>query len=402
MTFDTDTINNIKFTQGFRGYDTAEVDEFLDDMIREIEKLNNTIKNLKEEVAKEKRKNQLNQQEIDRLTEINEELSANAPVGRTEAEEQKPEPPKQEEPQPVKIKKPTSLEDIKGTPEYEDMKQILTDTLLSAQQHAEKLVKDANTRAVRLVEEGERRAQDRVVALNVEIVENQRKLNALKGMVSEAKQRFKRDFQNQISALDSIDVGEKAEVTESMHTSDIKVKIADSPEVEKPEAKQEVIIEPENVTINTEKQKMPTLDEMADEKQKQEEKKIEEHTNESEEKPEVSTFDFSAIKKSLSTRTDTNPVPEEKLTAKEETSVQQSAPTEFSSEEKVEEENKQYIEVALSAYNDNKHHNTDYPNTQKNIKINEEDEEGGIYQPENRSVLSSVIEEILNNRRNDD
>ena len=60
MTFDTDTINNIKFNQVFRGYDTAEVDEFLDDMISQsIEKLNNTIKNLKEDVAKEKRKNQL-------------------------------------------------------------------------------------------------------------------------------------------------------------------------------------------------------------------------------------------------------------------------------------------------------------------------------------------------------
>lgn len=29
-----DTVNNVKFTQGFHGYDTAQVDEFLDDIIK--------------------------------------------------------------------------------------------------------------------------------------------------------------------------------------------------------------------------------------------------------------------------------------------------------------------------------------------------------------------------------
>ena len=384
MTFDTDAINNIKFTQGFRGYDTAEVDEFLDDMIREIEKLNNTIKSLKEEVAKEKRKNQLNQQEIDRLTQMNEALStekASVPIAAPK--------PVEEEPKPIKIKKPTSMEDIKGTPEYEEMKQILTDTLLSAQQHAEKLVKDAQERAGKLIEEGERKAQDRVVALNVEIVENQEKLNAITAMVLDAKQRFKRKFQDQIAALDSIVVSDEKEKEDEPQKYYVEEKIK-APEPE-PVPVVKSPVEPEGFSF----------EEVINEKveTKQEEKKSYISGD-----PEVNTFDFAAVKKSFAK--DTSEAPKENIETPKPISpkITPSQPNSVSFENTDDEEddNQQYIELALSAYNDNKHHNSDYPNAPSNIKINEDDDNGGIYQPENRSVLSSVIEEILNNKRNDD
>lgn len=401
MTFDTDAINNIKFTQGFRGYDTAEVDEFLDDMIREIEKLNNNIKNLKDEVSKEKRKNQLSQQEIERLTEMNETLSAAASAAPPV--EDKPEKSVEEkvetkpiEEEPAVAKKPASMEDIKGTPEYEEMKQILTDTLLSAQQHAEKLVKDAQDRSLRMIEDGERKANDRIVALNVEIKENQNKLNAITAMVKDAKQRFKRNFLDQIAALESIDVGEE--------------EVAEEETIMVPEAKQEPVapgIEVESIPSP----EMPSLDDMITEKVeevKQEEIKKEEVAPEIKEEPAVnftseqktepkpsdssiSTFDFASLKKSLSETSDVVAEPAKK---------QPEMPT-FDTKSNEEDENQQYIELALSTYNDNKHHNTDYPNQVNNIKINDDDDDGGIYQPENRSVLSSVIEEILNNKKND-
>ncbi len=384
MTFDTDAINNIKFTQGFRGYDTAEVDEFLDDMIREIEKLNGTIKNLKDELSKEKRKNQLSQQEIDRLTQMNESLSAAASGAPVEKEpEEKPAPAVEEEPKPLKIKKPASMEDIKGTPEYEEMKQILTDTLLSAQQHAEKLVKDAKERANKTIEEGERMAQDRVVALKAEIREHESKLDAVTSMVQEAKQRFKKNFQDQIVALDNIVTGKKdknlADEIGALSSED-----------------NSFTVEPEEDLIS--KPELPSLDDIISERV--EEKKIEAKKEAETEEREVSAFDFASIKKSMS-RENEVPAAEEKKT--EEPAIrnqQESVSASKASAE--EEENKQYIEIALSAYNDNKHHNTEYPNASSDIKINEDDDEGGIYQPENRSVLSSVIEEILNNKRNDD
>jgi len=390
MTFDTDAINNIKFTQGFRGYDTAEVDEFLDDMIREIEKLNNTIKNLKEDVAKEKRKCQLNQQEIDRLTEMNESLSVAAEsVMNTPVE---PPKPRQEELQPVIVKKPSSMEDIKGTPEYEEMKQILTDTLLSAQQHAEKLVKDAQSRANKLVEDGERKAKDRVIELNVEIDESQNKLKTIKEIVSDVKQRYKRDFQNQIAALDSIKVFD--EVVEEDKIEEI----ISEEKIVQPEPKEQVIA----------KHELPPVDDLVSNEEPVEEPIIEEKVEEQENTPEVkeaevNTFDFAAVKKSFASEEPVKQAePEPEVKSEPEAVQAQPNTTQFDGSANVEDENQQYIELALSAYNDNKHHNTDYPNPPSNIKIDEDDEEGGIYQPENRSVLSSVIEEILNNKRNED
>ncbi len=63
-------------------------------------------------------------------------------------------------------------------------------------------------------------------------------------------------------------------------------------------------------------------------------------------------------------------------------------------------DNQQYIELALSKYNDNKVHNKKYPNTNAdNIVINNDDDDTGIFQPEDRSILSSVIEDILNNKK---
>ena len=384
MTFDTDAINNIKFGQGFRGYDTAEVDEFLDDMIREIEKLNATIKNLKDELSKEKRKNQLSQQEIDRLTQINESL-ANATDNAPAAEEIDVKPiVEEEEPKPIKIKKPASMEDIKGTPEYEEMKQILTDTLLSAHQHAEKLVKDAKERANKMIEDGERKAQDRVVVLKTEIREQETKLDELTTLVQSAKERFKRNFQDQITALDNIVTGKKSnEIPAEVKIGELALE-------------EDTFDEPEETLIA--KPQLPSLDDIITEKV--EEKKEEARKEEITEDREVSTFDFAAIKKSLS-RDNEMPSQEEKKPAEPFASNQfkSVSPANIPDEE---EENKQYIEIALSAYNDNKHHNTDYPDTPSDIKISEDDEEGGIYQPENRSVLSSVIEEILNNKRNDD
>lgn len=410
MTFDTDAINNIKFTQGFRGYDTAEVDEFLDDMIREIEKLNNNIKNLKDEVSKEKRKNQLNLQEIDRLTELNEKLSTTQNESHLAVEEPKPVVEKVEEaPKPVEepviAQKATSIEDIKGTPEYEEMKQILTDTLLSAQQHAEKLVKDAQDRSVKLIEEGERKANDRIVALNVEIQENQDKLGTITAMVMDAKQRFKRNFQDQITALESIIVGD--EETKEELANDFEPEEVIKEEVKSVEVKEEMPAH-----------EMPSLDDLIAEKVeevKQEEMKQEAAQEQSAHaKPAepavqpaaqdtpaqgdgVSTFDFASLKKSLAESQDIVPEP-----PKKEFEDKQPEIPDFDTKSNEEDENQQYIELALSTYNDNKHHNTDYPNQVNKIKINEDDDEGGIYQPENRSVLSSVIEEILNNKKNED
>jgi len=387
MTFDTDAINNIKFTQGFRGYDTAEVDEFLDDMIREIEKLNNTIKSLKDELAKEKRKNQLSQQEIDRLTEINEKLAAGAAAEPAPVVEEKPAPVVEvkpavvEEPVPIKIKKPASMEDIKGTPEYEEMKQILTDTLLSAQQHAEKLVKDAQERANKMIEEGERKAQDRVVALKAEISEKQGKLSTLVFMVEEAKKKFKKNFEDQIASILTIDTSE-------FKQEEVNINIPDYFEAETIEE------EPEEATIAM--ADLPPLDDMIPDVEEKEEPvlKVEEPAAKPKEDNEVNPFDFSAIKRSLSQTTEKEAEPAPVAAPEEKPAPEIPAETE--------DDNQQYIEVALSAYNDNKHHNADYPNTSNNIKINDDDEEGGIYQPENRSVLSSVIEEILNNKRKDD
>ncbi|MEX1377635.1 MAG: DivIVA domain-containing protein [Eubacteriales bacterium] len=405
MTFDTDTINNIKFNQVFRGYDTAEVDEFLDDMIRSIEKLNNTIKNLKEDVAKEKRKNQLNQQEIDRLNEINESLSATAAAAVQEpAKIVEVQAPRIEPEVKAEAKKPMSIDDIKGTPEYEEMKQMLTDTLLNAQHHAEKLVKDAQERANTVIEESERKAQDRIVSLNAEINENQNRLEAIKNMVRDAKQRFIKNFKDQITALDSIDVADAAEVD----LSEMAENIAPEPQI-KFETSEEVIFSAE----------LPPLDDFVDDYETQEEEPAPVAEDEKEEPvpveekakpselPGINTFDFAAVKKSL--QKETTPL-EAELEIKEtvapfeemppETPIAPPEKAETSSNE--EDENQQYIELALSAYNDNKHHNSDYPNTSAgNLKINEDDDDGGIYQPENRSVLSSVIEEILNNKKND-
>ena len=379
MTFDTDAINNIKFTQGFRGYDTAEVDEFLDDMIREIEKLNNTIKNLKDELSKEKRKNQLNQQEIDRLTQMNESLSVSS---ETVAEKIIEEPVIKEEKEPVKLGKITSMEDIKGTREYEEMKQILTDTLFSAQQHAEKLVKDAKERANKLIEEGEREASEKMGVLKAEIRKNEDKLLTVTSMVKEAKKRFKKSFQDQIIAIDNIDTGEKDNNAEE--------EIGELPLKEQitPDAEEEQLFKTE----------LPSLDDIITEKI--EEKKEEIKREAEPQEREVSKFDFAAIKKSMSKDDKT----EETSTVEPETKKEEKidSPDAAGKMPDEEEENKQYIEIALSAYNDNKHHNTDYPNSTSDIKINEDDENGGIYQPENRSVLSSVIEEILNNKRNED
>lgn len=408
MTFDTDAINNIKFTQGFRGYDTAEVDEFLDDMIREIEKLNNNIKGLKEEVAKEKRKSQLNLQEIDRLTQMNENLSTQPTTSQVDVSAPAPveEPKPETEHQPMRAKKPTSMEDIKGTPEYEDMKQILTDTLLSAQQHAEKMVKDAQVRSSQMVEEGERKAKDRVVSLNVEINENKEKLNAITSMVAEARQRFKKNFQDQIVALESMDIGEKLPVDKV---------VKEYTPAEQPQEQE--ILKPEMLSLDdiiTEKTEEKKADAPKAEEPKIEEVKaqeLEEKTPKasSDEQPEVNAFDFTKIKKSMAKEeplteeasgvsTSEPPMPEStpigESPSQPKINIYDDAPNE-------EEENQQYIELALSAYNDNKHHNSDYPDAPKNIKINEDDDEGGIYQPENRSVLSSVIEDILNNNNDE-
>ena len=401
MTFDTDTINNIKFNQVFRGYDTAEVDEFLDDMIRSIEKLNNTIKNLKEDVAKEKRKNQLNQQEIDRLTEINESLSAGAanvaaePVKAPEVQVPKSEPQVQSE-----SKRPMSIEDIKGTPEYEEMKQMLTDTLLNAQHHAEKLVKDAQERANVVIQDSERKAQDRIVSLNAEISENQKRLDAVMNMVREAKQRFTKNFRDQIAALESIDVAEAKDI-------DLSDVVADEPQV-KFEAADEIPFAAELPPLDdfvdqeeyNEPEPEPEAQEELEEPEEQEEPAVAEP--EKKEVPGINTFDFAAVKKSL-LKEDKPPV-YKPLDAEDNPPAQkaQEEPEQESTSANEEDENQQYIELALSAYNDNKHHNADYPNTSAgDLKINEDDDEGGIYQPENRSVLSSVIEEILNNKKND-
>jgi len=415
MTYDTDAINNIKFTQGFRGYDTAEVDEFLDDMIREIEKLNNNIKILKEDVAKEKRKNQLNQQEIQRLTEMNESLSMAAKAAVPVEEQPKPVEkmieamPVAEE--PAIAKKPTSMEDIKGTPEYEEMKQILTDTLLSAQQHAEKLVKDAQIRSAKMMEDGERKANDRIVALNVEINENQDKLSAITSMVIDAKQRYKRSFQDQIAALESIVVDNDEPVEEKTPVfKEEEVKAADEhddeyiPSPEMPslddlitekveEATQEEIKQEEAIQAVQEEIAPPVAEEPAPAPVVEEEEKSEEPVDAG-----VNTFDFAALKKSLAETTDVVPEPPKKEVAEEKLPEIPS----FDTKSNEEDENQQYIELALSTYNDNKHHNTDYPDQVNDIKISEDDDNGGIYQPENRSVLSSVIEEILNNKKNED
>ena len=123
----------------------------------------------------------------------------------------------------------------------------------------------------------------------------------------------------------------------------------------------------------------------------------EEKTTEEPNDAGINKFDFAALKKSLAEPTEVVVAP-----PKKEDEPKQPETPRVDTKSNEEDENKQYIELALSTYNDNKHHNTDYPNQVNNIKISEDDDEGGIYQPENRSVLSSVIEDILNNKKGED
>lgn len=373
MTYDTDTINNIKFTQGFRGYDTAEVDEFLDDMIREIEKLNNTIKGLKEEVAKEKRTNLLSQQEVQRLSELNESLRTSggeSVAAPTNAPVAMPEPI----PQPLKIRKPSSIEDLKGSPEYEEMKQVLTNTLLSAQQHADKLVKDAEIQANKLIEDGERRAKDRIVSLTVEISESQKRLDVLNEIVIKAKRKYKQEFKNQIDAIDSINIEGASNDSYDQGFN-------------KPSAT-EVIREPKREHFSS--PNLPSLEDRNTELKvnsfgEPESNAIKVDSSVNELKEESADDDTQA------------PARQGYQTGTQHPSAAYSDGT-----EEAEDDNQQYIELALSAYNDNKHHNSDYPESHSDLKINEDDDQDGIYQPENRSVLSSVIEDILNNKNREE
>ena len=263
-----------------------------------------------------------------------------------------------------------------------------------------------------VIEESERKAQDRIVSLNAEISENQARLEAIKNMVRDAKQRFIKNFKDQIAALDSIDVADASEVD----LSEIAENVAPEPQI-KSEPVDEVIFSAELPPLDDfvedsdaeENEPAPAAEEAKEgqapvvEEAKEEPESVEEDAKPSD-LPGVNTFDFAAVKKSL--KKETSPL-EAELEIKE-TNVPKPQETPSAPPEKAEtssneeDENQQYIELALSAYNDNKHHNSDYPNTSAgNLKINEDDDDGGIYQPENRSVLSSVIEEILNNKKND-
>lgn len=189
MGFDTSIIEEVRFSQSFKGYDTDEVDEFLDELVIEIEKLN---------------------QQIDILTDKVHDYETREAQEPAPAPVVQPEPqPVVEPPKPVEIPQPTPpVQPAVSSEKLKDMEKILADTLVNAQVAAERVVHEARQKAQDIIDQSESQALKNVNNLKSETQRAKTELATVHTQLRQFKDRYKQDLMSQIQSLDNIVIGD--------------------------------------------------------------------------------------------------------------------------------------------------------------------------------------------------
>jgi cell division initiation protein len=144
-------IHNKEFKRGFRGYDIDEVDEFLDEVIKDFESLYKENLELKEEIRKQK-----------------EHLSR-----------------------------------------YKETEDALQNTMLLAQKMLEESKKNAEKEAELVLWEARKKAEQIVSGAHDQVTENIRKVEQLKAFEKQLKTRLKSFLAAQLEMLESSDFDEE-------------------------------------------------------------------------------------------------------------------------------------------------------------------------------------------------
>ncbi len=166
MGFDSKIIEEKRFTQTLRGYNTDEVDEFLDELVIEFDKLSMEVQSLSEQLESYRQK----------------ESSM------------------------------TSME------------KTLRDTLTTAQKAAEDVITTAHKKADSIIADGEIQARKSFENITYQIERGKSELEKVHSRIKSAKSTYRAAFEAQIKLLDDINFeGGDDVVSEDVPTSDVMV-----------------------------------------------------------------------------------------------------------------------------------------------------------------------------------
>jgi len=137
-------IHNKEFTRSFRGYDEDEVDQFLDEIVEEFERLYKENIDLK-----------------DRLTMLVDQLN-----------------------------------------NYKTMENTLKETLVTAQKTADELAQSAQKKSDLIIEEAEKKARDIIEEANSKVIEIKKEFDEYRKQMQVFRSRFRNLLQTQLEILE--------------------------------------------------------------------------------------------------------------------------------------------------------------------------------------------------------
>lgn len=182
MGYDTTIIEEIRFTnRTFGGYDTDEVDEFLDELVVEIENLNQQI----EDLAMQLTAAQSTQTAVAEEKKIVEEVKAPTEI-------------------PALVPQPQSVENINQ--EIIKMKEILSDTLVTAQKTADQVISAARVEADNLIIESHEKSKSALRTVSLQLEQAEDELNSIHDLAYTAKEKYIKDFSLQLRTLEAIKI----------------------------------------------------------------------------------------------------------------------------------------------------------------------------------------------------
>jgi DivIVA domain-containing protein len=194
MALTPDDVVNKRFNQTkFReGYDQDEVDDFLDEVVAELRRLNDENEELRR---------QLSQCE-GRVAELSRSGGSSADLSRTTVTGPViPAPAPAPSPMPVAAEASPSTGDVAGMLAL--AQRLHDEHVRNGQQEAEKLVSDARATADRLVREAEDKQRQTLGSLEQERSLLERKIDELRSFEREYRSRLKSYLENQLRELDS-------------------------------------------------------------------------------------------------------------------------------------------------------------------------------------------------------
>ena len=188
MQITVQVIENKEFSSAPMGYNRKQVDEFLDEICDEMERLNDEIVSLRMQLR-----------QSDRQQAYRAPAPSAAVPAPLNAQEEKPEPSPKAEPAPYA---PPAAQPAPAEPEKKDGAQEAAAVLLSAQKVYDETLKDAKREAERILQEAQEKADKQAVLFAQEHEELEQGFKQLKQAARDYKSRLQALLNGQQKLLD--------------------------------------------------------------------------------------------------------------------------------------------------------------------------------------------------------